>query len=428
MYVCIFETVLCINSPYFCSRDCHGGANYLHEHLKTDYVSCWQQDLTNGEIDAAVCDVGTSRWFNYYLEGVQRSVQSPPHMDGIYYDGINFGRSGMQRVRKTIDRASANKQFAAKIDLHTGNIGAGGPPGVRYAAHAAYADKFWNGEGFQFKNDADYWLVEVSGLIHGIGADRLGGRDHIKGMVYATTERNNPSANELWKFWDQVEIAEHEMIGYWEKDAVVKVKPHYERHEYKPCEEDWTKTPGEYVVGAGGAADAIGVGWNCGEDKNRPYDYPDKTLAEVKALCCKLGNGCAAFDVPAHQNPHHKGIACMKKNMGGGVAKNGNYTGWRKNHYYYCHEDSLKATAYVRYQISTVVAVSSWCPNVTNATLSFDWDLLGLHEHNVSVTQPSIPGVQNYSYLVPKNGKVLVPLLPEDNGGKILVLTPKKMK
>jgi len=32
-----------------------------------DYVSCWQQGLPNGQTDASVCDIGTSRWFNYYL-------------------------------------------------------------------------------------------------------------------------------------------------------------------------------------------------------------------------------------------------------------------------------------------------------------------------------------------------------------------------
>ena len=61
----------------------HGGGAYLHEHLVDDYVSCWQQGLANGETDASVCDHGTSRWFNYYLEGAFWSVNQAPHMDGI---------------------------------------------------------------------------------------------------------------------------------------------------------------------------------------------------------------------------------------------------------------------------------------------------------------------------------------------------------
>ena len=62
-------------------------------------------------------------------------------MDGIYYDGINFARDGMQRVRKTIDRAASSKPFAPLIDMHTGNGGADAPPGVTYIAHMAYAKK-----------------------------------------------------------------------------------------------------------------------------------------------------------------------------------------------------------------------------------------------------------------------------------------------
>jgi hypothetical protein len=52
-----------IPQPGYCQDwDCHGGAAYLHEHLGTDYIPCWQQGLSNGEIDAAVCDSGVSRW------------------------------------------------------------------------------------------------------------------------------------------------------------------------------------------------------------------------------------------------------------------------------------------------------------------------------------------------------------------------------
>lgn len=60
--------------------DTHGGGAYLHQHLIDDYVSCWQQSLSNGETDASVCDIGTSRWFNYYLEGAFWSISQAPHM------------------------------------------------------------------------------------------------------------------------------------------------------------------------------------------------------------------------------------------------------------------------------------------------------------------------------------------------------------
>ena len=47
--------------------DCKGGDVFLHEHVVTNYTSCWQQNLPNGEWDAALCDIGVSRWFNYYI-------------------------------------------------------------------------------------------------------------------------------------------------------------------------------------------------------------------------------------------------------------------------------------------------------------------------------------------------------------------------
>ena len=33
--------------------------------MMNNYVYCWQQGLSNGEIDGAVCDIGTCRWFDY---------------------------------------------------------------------------------------------------------------------------------------------------------------------------------------------------------------------------------------------------------------------------------------------------------------------------------------------------------------------------
>lgn len=52
----------------YLARYCHAfdcvGAAWLHEHVETNYNFCWQQGLGDGEWDAAVCDIGTSRWFN----------------------------------------------------------------------------------------------------------------------------------------------------------------------------------------------------------------------------------------------------------------------------------------------------------------------------------------------------------------------------
>ena len=75
--------------------DAHGGGAYLHEHLIDEYISCWQQGLANGETDASVCDHGTSRWFNYYLEGAFWSISQAPHMDGIYQNKFDRDPRGI---------------------------------------------------------------------------------------------------------------------------------------------------------------------------------------------------------------------------------------------------------------------------------------------------------------------------------------------
>ena len=69
----------------------HGGGAWLHQHLITDYQACWQNPLANGEWDQAVCDEGTSRMLNYYIEGLHWSVSHAPFIDGIYYVGASAG-------------------------------------------------------------------------------------------------------------------------------------------------------------------------------------------------------------------------------------------------------------------------------------------------------------------------------------------------
>ena len=148
------------------------------------------------------------------------------------------------------------------------------------------------------------------------------------------------------------------------------------------------------------------------------------TVAEIKKVCCQLGNGCAAFSWSADQDPDKPGIACAKKNMGGGVTHSSEYNGYQKNHFGSCDASSFRATAYVRYGKSTVVAVASWCPRPTNLTLTFDWDALGLAPDSVAITKADIPGVQAYG-VVGDGHEVHVTVTSSNNGGAILVLKPK---
>ena len=127
-----------------------------------------------------------------------------------------------------LDRAaSACGRLPGQIDIHTGQV-ATSPSAVRYLSHFPYAQKAWNGEGFDFNQGREYWLVDVSGLQHGITADRLGGGgagNDIKGMLFGMTQRNSATAPALWHLWDSFQIEQCEMRGWWEDDAPAYATP-----------------------------------------------------------------------------------------------------------------------------------------------------------------------------------------------------------
>lgn len=214
-------------SGYCQDADCHGGGPWLHEHFVENYTFCWQQGLSNGEIDAAICDIGTSRWFNYYVEGLYWSVSQAPYMNGIYFDGISFSRISMQRVRRAADSAGTISplQLRPHFDIHTGHDPT--PPVCGYATHYPFMQQCWNGEGFDFTKGPEYWLVEVSCNVHGLSGDRLGGStpsDDYKGMLYGMSQRNTGAASDLWKLWDAAQLNLTATVGYWENDPLVTLQ------------------------------------------------------------------------------------------------------------------------------------------------------------------------------------------------------------
>ena len=91
------DPYIVVQPGYSHAWNAHGGAAHLHEHLVTHYAACWQQALDNGEWDPSVCDIGVSRLFNYYVEGLWWSVTQPPYINGVYYDGKRVGQ-GVGRV------------------------------------------------------------------------------------------------------------------------------------------------------------------------------------------------------------------------------------------------------------------------------------------------------------------------------------------
>ena len=109
------------------------------EHLSTDYAKCWQNPLSDGEFDSAICDTGVSRWTNFYIEGLNISTARPPNVAGVYFDGILFPRETMLRIRRVL---SVNNGNEALIDLHQSNGSTTGPA-LSYMMFMPFIDSLW---------------------------------------------------------------------------------------------------------------------------------------------------------------------------------------------------------------------------------------------------------------------------------------------
>ena len=90
-----------------------GGHSWLQEHLKSNYHSAWHAVRVN---DASILNKGTSRWTNYYIEGINWLAKNNS-IDGLYLDDIAFSRSTVKRIANVF---SMNKDSFV-IDLHSAN-------------------------------------------------------------------------------------------------------------------------------------------------------------------------------------------------------------------------------------------------------------------------------------------------------------------
>lgn len=197
-----------------------GGFSWLQEHLDQDYIAAWFDPTWQ---DAAVVTTGTSRWHNYYMEGLNW-LAGHIGIDGIYIDDLAFDRHSMKRIRKILDRNNPN----ALIDLHSANqfnVNDGFANSANlYLEHFPYIDRLWFGEYFDYNLPPDFWLVEVSGLPYGLTGEMLqDGGNKWRGMLYGMTARSPRVDNgPLWRFWDEFGLGGSEMIGYWVPSCPVK--------------------------------------------------------------------------------------------------------------------------------------------------------------------------------------------------------------
>lgn len=201
-----------------------GGYSWLQEHLVSGYAPAWHHWFPDGDVDAALVTAGLSRWHNYYLEGLcwlLRNVQ----IDGLYIDDLGYDREVMKRVRKVLD----NERPGCLVDLHSWNhfndIAGWANCLNLYMEHTPYIDSLWIGEGFDYNESPEYWLVEISGIPYGLFSEMLqDGGNPWRGMIYGMTTRFPYSGDPrpIWKIWDEFGIQDAVMIGYWSKSCPVR--------------------------------------------------------------------------------------------------------------------------------------------------------------------------------------------------------------
>jgi hypothetical protein len=200
------------------------GDSWLCEHVQTAYVPAWHTPLGNGHIDAAIATTGLSRWHNYYLEGLNWLIRNLG-VDGLYLDGVGYDREIMKRVRKVMQREGEG----TLIDFHSGNnyhpeYGLNNCAN-QYLELFPYVDSLWFGEGFDYNESPDYWMVEVAGIPYGLFGEMLqGGGNAWRGMLFGMTSRlgwgGTPQA--IWKVWDDFGIQQARMSGFWDPSCPVK--------------------------------------------------------------------------------------------------------------------------------------------------------------------------------------------------------------
>ena len=191
------------------------------EHLIDNYKPAWYTELPDQNSDAALVLVGSSRWINYYLEGLRWMFENYK-IDGIYMDDVSFDRPVMKRMRRIMEQYRPG----SLIDLHS-NTGYSKGPANQYTGFFPYVDRLWFGESFQYnKMTPDEWFVTASGIPFGQMAEMLqGGGNRYLGMVYGETARDSYgefSPRPVWKLWKTFGITDARMIGYWDKACPVK--------------------------------------------------------------------------------------------------------------------------------------------------------------------------------------------------------------
>jgi len=198
-----------------------GGHSWLQEHLRDHYHSAWHAWRVD---DAAVLNKGTSRWTNYYIEGV-KWLAANQHIDGLYLDDIAFSRETVKRLVTVLhehrDEVVIDLHSANQFNVRDGFINSA----MLYMEHFPYITRLWFGEYFDYDQGPDYWMTEVAGLPFGLMGEMLQDGGHpYRGLLYGMTARKygDVDPRPVWAMMNDFGIADSRMLGYWLEDAPVR--------------------------------------------------------------------------------------------------------------------------------------------------------------------------------------------------------------
>ncbi len=202
-----------------------GGDPWLREHLIDGYAPAWRTPTYSGEMDMAVGMLAPTRWHNFYLAGVDYLSRRFP-INGIYLDAFGGGREVAKRLRKILLR---NLPETGHLWWHGGN-------NYDYLENhssifstqmdsMAFFSQAWSGEGVDFSRGKDYYLIELSAIPFGPGAEMLEpgkGGNPWRGMIYGMSGRDHRSAAAMYGLWDDFGIGSAAMLGYWDEACPVR--------------------------------------------------------------------------------------------------------------------------------------------------------------------------------------------------------------
>lgn len=204
--------------------------DWVNENIGKDTIAAWRQPLKGikykDAFDAAVITEGQSRLCNFYIEGLKYLIDQAD-IDGIYIDDVAYDRYTMKRVRKALD-----VKAVAYIDFHQWNhyVDSAGFANCAtlYMELYPYVDKCWIGEGFDYNESPEFWLIEMSGIPYGVMSEMMDTGNQYRGLLFGMTNRlgwetNEGSPENVWKIFDEYNLSDAELIGWWDDKNIVKL-------------------------------------------------------------------------------------------------------------------------------------------------------------------------------------------------------------